>query len=76
MASTYLQLLQLDQALEIARRSLTLWLTSEDNKGFTRVVVAAAVIDALASLDLAYPKVGPDKLKDLAAAKRRLLAKK
>src|SRR6185503_16178217 len=27
-----------------------------DNKWFTRLVVAAAVIDALASLDLAYPK--------------------
>jgi len=46
-----------------------------DNKWFTRVVVAAAVIDALASLNLAYPKVGPDKLKELAAAKRALLAK-
>ena len=47
-----------------------------DNKWFTRVVVAAAVIDALASLDLAYPKVGPAKLKELAAARRILLAKK
>jgi len=46
-----------------------------DNKWFTRVVVAAAVIDALASLDLAYPKVGPDQLKELTAAKRLLLAK-
>jgi len=27
------------------------------NKWFTRVIVAAAIIDALASLDLAYPKV-------------------
>jgi PPK2 family polyphosphate:nucleotide phosphotransferase len=47
-----------------------------DNKWFTRVVVAAAVIDALASLKLAYPEVGKDKLKELAAAKRTLLAKK
>lgn len=47
-----------------------------DNKWFTRVVVAAAVIDALASLDLAYPGVGPGKLKKLAAAKRHLLARK
>jgi len=43
-----------------------------DNKWFTRVVVAAAIIDALASLDLKYPKVGPEKLKELAAAKRAL----
>ena len=47
-----------------------------DNKWFTRVVVAAAVIDTLASLNLAYPKVSPDKLKELAAARRMLLAKK
>jgi len=46
-----------------------------DNKWFTRVAVAAAVIDTLASLDLAYPKVGEDKLKELAAAKRALLKK-
>jgi polyphosphate kinase 2 (PPK2 family) len=47
-----------------------------DNKWFTRVVVAAAVIDALSSLKLAYPEVGPDKLKELAAAKEALLARK
>ena len=47
-----------------------------DNKWFTRAVVSAAVIDALASLDLAYPKVGPAKLKELAAAKRALLGRK
>jgi len=47
-----------------------------DNKWFTRVVVAAAIIDALASLKLAYPEVGPPQLKELAAAKRGLLAEK
>ena len=45
-----------------------------DNKWFTRVVVAAAIIDALASLDLKYPKVSDSKLKELAAAKRALQA--
>jgi PPK2 family polyphosphate:nucleotide phosphotransferase len=45
-----------------------------DNKWFTRVVVAAAVIDALADLDLHYPKVSDEKLKELAAAKRALNA--
>ena len=44
-----------------------------DNKWFTRVVVGAAVVDALASLDLKYPKVGKEKLKELKAAKRALL---
>jgi PPK2 family polyphosphate:nucleotide phosphotransferase len=47
-----------------------------DNKWFTRVVVVAAVIDALASLNLHYPKVGKEKLKELAAARRSLLAGK
>jgi hypothetical protein len=47
-----------------------------DNKWFTRVVVAAAVIDTLAKLELHYPKVDKARLKELAAAKRVLLASK
>src|SRR4029450_12236207 len=47
-----------------------------DNKWFTRVVVAAAVIEKLAGLDLAYPKVDKAKLKELAVANRALLASK
>ena len=45
-----------------------------DNKWFTRVVVAGAVIDALADLDLHYPKVGKAKKKELAAARVALKA--
>lgn len=45
-----------------------------DNKWFTRLVVAATVIDALAALDLSYPKVDKEKRKELAAAKQALLA--
>ena len=45
-----------------------------DNKWFTRVVVAAAVIDALAELNLAYPEVSDSKLKELAGAKQALQA--
>jgi len=44
-----------------------------DNKWFTRVVVAAAVIEALASLDLEYPKVSKDKFEELEAARRELI---
>ncbi|HZL98941.1 MAG TPA: polyphosphate kinase 2 family protein [Planctomycetota bacterium] len=47
-----------------------------DNKWFTRVVVAAAIIDALDTLDLKYPDVGPAKLKELAQVKRALLAER
>ena len=47
-----------------------------DNKWFTRVVVAAAVIETLASLGLKYPKVGKEKLAELARVKKALLAEK
>ena len=44
-----------------------------DNKWFTRLVVAAAVVETLGSLDLEYPTVSKEKLKELAAAKRALM---
>ncbi len=44
-----------------------------DNKWYTRLIVAAAVIDGLASLDLHFPKVGPEKRAELAKARRALL---
>lgn len=44
-----------------------------DNKWFTRIVVAAAIIDALSSLDLHYPEVTADQQKELAAARVALL---
>ena len=43
-----------------------------DNKWFTRVVVAAAVISTLASLDLAYPKVSKEKMAELQVARETL----
>ena len=39
-------------------------------------MVAAVVIDALASLDLCYPEVDDAKRKELAAARRTLMAEK
>ena len=47
-----------------------------DNKWFTRIVVAAAVIDTMASLGLAYPNVGREKLAELARVRKTLLAEK
>jgi hypothetical protein len=47
-----------------------------DHKWFSRLVVAAAVIDALVSLDLAYPVINAAQKKELAAAKKELLAEK
>jgi PPK2 family polyphosphate:nucleotide phosphotransferase len=45
-----------------------------DNKWFTRLVVAAAVVDGLHSLDLKYPEVDEAQRKELAAARRALNA--
>jgi PPK2 family polyphosphate:nucleotide phosphotransferase len=45
-----------------------------DNKWYSRLIVAGAVIEALASLDLRYPKVSAAQRKTLAAAKEKLLA--
>jgi PPK2 family polyphosphate:nucleotide phosphotransferase len=47
-----------------------------DNKWFTRTVVAAAVIETLDALNLHYPKVSDEKLKELAAAKQMLIDSK
>ncbi|HJT79645.1 MAG TPA: polyphosphate kinase 2 family protein [Chthoniobacterales bacterium] len=44
-----------------------------DNKWFTRVVVAGAIIQALAGLKLNYPKVDKTKLKDLAVSRAKLV---
>jgi PPK2 family polyphosphate:nucleotide phosphotransferase len=47
-----------------------------DNKWYTRVIVAAAIIDALDALGLEYPKVTGAQKKNLATAKSALLAEK
>ncbi len=47
-----------------------------DNKWFTRLVVASAVIDALEGLKLHYPEVTPEQMQELAEAKKLLLAEK
>lgn len=45
-----------------------------DNKWFARLVVAAAVIDTLESLNLSYPAVGDEARSQLEAARSQLLA--
>jgi PPK2 family polyphosphate:nucleotide phosphotransferase len=64
-----------DMIRDTATKHAPWYVVPADNKWFTRMVVAAAIIDALASLDLRYPELSPVKLKDLAAAKRALLGK-
>jgi hypothetical protein len=60
---------------ETATKDAPWYVVPADNKWFTRVIVAAAVIEGLADLDLKYPEVGEDQLKELAAAKKKLLSK-
>src|SRR5213592_921216 len=60
---------------ETATKEAPWYVVPADNKWFTRVIVGAAVIETLASLDLAYPKVDEGKLKELAAEKKKLLSK-
>jgi polyphosphate kinase 2 (PPK2 family) len=52
------------------------YIVPADNKWFTRIVVAAALIETLNALNLQYPKVSKEKLKELAAAKQALIADK
>ncbi len=47
-----------------------------DNKWFSRLVVAAAIVEAVEKLNLEYPKVSSDQKKDLAAARAELMAEK
>jgi len=61
-----------DMIRNTATKDSPWYVVPADNKWFTRLVVAAAVIDSLASLDLEYPEVGEGKLNELAEAKRLL----
>ena len=45
-----------------------------DNKWYTRVVVAGAIVDALERLDLHYPKIDKAQRAELAAARKALIA--
>lgn len=63
---------------ETIRRTATThapwYVVPADNKWFTRLVVASATIECLASLDLDYPKLSKDELKELEAARQLLVA--
>jgi PPK2 family polyphosphate:nucleotide phosphotransferase len=65
-----------DMIQHTATKDAPWYVVPADHKWFTRLVVAAAVIDTLTTLKLAYPRVGPNKLKEIGEAKRLLLTKK
>jgi PPK2 family polyphosphate:nucleotide phosphotransferase len=58
-----------DAIRETSTRHAPWYVVPADHKWFTRLVVAAAVIEALESMDLAFPKVGREQRKQLAAAR-------
>lgn len=61
---------------ETATNDSPWYVVPADNKWFTRVIVAAAIIEALSSLNLHYPKVSEAQKKELALARKLLLEKK
>ena len=65
-----------DMIRNTATKDSPWYVVPADNKWFTRLVVAAAVVDTLASLDLAYPQVDKARLEEIASAKRALLESK
>ena len=63
---------------DMIRRTATPWapwnIIPADPKWFSRLAVAATILDALDSLDLAYPKVDQAKLVEIEAAKLSLMS--
>ena len=52
------------------------YIVPADNKWFTRLVVAAAIVEAVEKLDLAYPTVDPEKRRELQTIRAALSREK
>jgi len=52
------------------------YIVPADNKSYSRIVVAAAILNALDSMKLAYPQVSESKRAELQSLKQQLLAEK
>jgi len=65
-----------DMIRNTATKDSPWYVVPADNKWFSRLVVVAAVVETLASLDLAYPKVDKVRLKEIAKAQKALLESK
>ena len=61
-----------DAIRSTATRQAPWYVVPADHKWFTRVVVSAAIVEALASLELRYPTVSGDEKRALNAARRAL----
>jgi len=65
-----------DMVRETASESAPWYVVPADHKWYTRVVVAAAIVDALEGLDLEFPKMPPGKKRALARARHELLSER
>ncbi len=59
-----------------ATKNAPWYVVPADNKAFARIVVASAIINTLDSIGLEYPKVGKEKIAELAKIKEELLTEK
>ena len=62
-----------DMIRSTAAKHAPWYVVPADKKWFARLVVAAALYDAMSQLGLAYPTIGPEKRKELQAARASLL---
>ena len=66
-----------EEAIQATASKAAPWyVVPADNKWFTRLVVGAAIVEAVEKLHLAYPKVSDDQKKALALARTELMAEK
>jgi polyphosphate kinase 2 (PPK2 family) len=65
-----------DMVRETASEQAPWYVVPADHKWYTRLVVAAAIVDALEDLELEFPKVPPGKKKALERARRELMSQK
>jgi len=62
-----------DEAIRATASNHAPWyVVPADNKWFTRLVVAAAIVHAVEGLDLTYPKIDAKTKKELVAARAAL----
>jgi PPK2 family polyphosphate:nucleotide phosphotransferase len=63
-----------EEAIQVTATQHAPWfIVPADNKWFTRLVVAAAIVEAVENLDLSYPKVDAKKKKELSSARATLI---
>jgi len=65
-----------DAIRSTASREAPWYVIPADNKWFTRLVVAAVIVEAFWNLELAYPQIDDAKKKDLVAARKALIGEK